>query len=177
MTATEVFNQNNGDVTRAYYAEMNERGLMGQLAVALFRAQKRSTAAKKYRGGGYRRDAYDVKNWSLFEVCRILSQGGHEIEWGWGHDDKTPGFEHVLYVELPQGQVSFHSGNRMEGPDYEKPWDGQKGMSVKRILAFCDSVAGMSNEELERFRPAEPSVISEAPISNPWDRMKQELSR
>jgi hypothetical protein len=71
MTAAEVFNQNNGDVTRAYYAEMNAKGLPGQLAVALFRAQKRSAAAKKYRGGGFRREAYDVKNWSLSEIVRI----------------------------------------------------------------------------------------------------------
>lgn len=140
MTAIEVFRQQNGDVTKAYYAEMNQKGLMGQLAVALFRAQKRSTAAKKYRGGGFRRDAYDVKNWSLSEVCRILGQEGHSITWGWGTDKHTPGFENVLYVDLPQGQVSFHSGVRLDGPDYTKPWDGQRGMSVQRILEFCDSV-------------------------------------
>lgn len=46
MKASQIFNQNNGDVTKAYYAEMNGKGFLGQLAVALFRAQKRSTAAK-----------------------------------------------------------------------------------------------------------------------------------
>jgi len=50
MNASYVFRQNNGDTTKAYYAEMNGKGFLGQLAVALFRAQKRSTAAKKYRG-------------------------------------------------------------------------------------------------------------------------------
>jgi hypothetical protein len=39
MTAIEVFTQNDGDVTKAYYADMNQRGPSGQLAVALFRAR------------------------------------------------------------------------------------------------------------------------------------------
>lgn len=99
MTAEQVFKQSDGEVTKAYYAEMNKRGLPGQLAVALFRAQKRSTAAKKYRKRAWTRDAYDVKNWSLSEVCRILNvmQAFESApRWGWKRDPKTPGFEQVL---------------------------------------------------------------------------------
>src|SRR5690348_8629085 len=40
LNASRVFNQQNGDVTRAYYEQMNRRGPLGQVAVALFRAQK-----------------------------------------------------------------------------------------------------------------------------------------
>jgi len=140
QSALDVFRQNNGDVTKAYYAEMNQRGFDGQLAVALFRAQKRSSAAKSYRGGRFRRAAYDVKNWSLSEVVRILMNHHHPICWGWGHDEKTPGFEWVLYVDLPTGQVSFHSPDRLGGPDYPGQWDGVKNASADRIIAFCDSV-------------------------------------
>ena len=41
MTALEVFNQNDGEVTKSFYAELNTYGFAGQLGVALFRAQKR----------------------------------------------------------------------------------------------------------------------------------------
>jgi hypothetical protein len=146
MDAQTVFNQQNGEVTKAYYAEMNSKGLPGQLAVALFRAQKRSTAAKKYRRGRFTRDAYDVKNWSISEVCRILdTMAAFESapQWGWKRDSKTPGYEWVLYVDLPTGQCSFHSPQRLSGPDYLKDWDGI-GMSEPRIIRYCDMVAGVA---------------------------------
>lgn len=142
LSAIEVFRQNDGDVTKDYYAHMNARGSMGQLAVALFRAQKRSSAAKSYRHGRYRRAAYDVKNWSLAEVCRILKSFEHSMVWGWQRDPKTPVFDWVLYVELPTGQCSFHSAERLDGPDYQGVWDGVIGGSVTNILAFCKTVEG-----------------------------------
>jgi len=137
-----VFEQNNGDVTKEYYAEMNAKGLPGQLAVALFRAQKRSTAAKKYRGRKYKGAAYDVKNWSMSEVCRILdTMSAFEMapKRGWKQDPKTVGYEWVLYVELPTGQCSFHSAQRLNGPDYTGDWDGL-ALSIERICRYCDLV-------------------------------------
>jgi hypothetical protein len=137
-----IFNQQNGDVTKAYYAEMNARGLPGQLAVALFRAQKRSTAAKRYKGRKFTAAAYDVKNWSLSEVCRVLTtmQAFESApRWGWKRDPRTPGYEWVLYCDLPTGQCSFHSASRLSGPDYTGEWDGM-GMSRERICRYCDMV-------------------------------------
>lgn len=141
MRAEEVFNGNNGDVTKSYYSELNAKGIHGQLATALFRAQKRSTAAKRYKGRKFTRAAYDVKNWSLTEICRIC-QLTTDFIWGWKYDAKTINFEWVLYVDTPMGQVSFHSGERLEGPDYSNEWDGQR-LGRERILRFCDSVMGM----------------------------------
>ena len=142
LKASDVFHQQNGEVTKNYYAKMNSKGLPGQLAVALFRAQKRSTAAKKYRRGKFSHAAYDVKNWSLSEVCRILAvmQAFESApRWGWKRDPKTSGYEWVLYVELPTGQCSFHSPERLNGPDYGGEWDGI-GMSQERICRYCDLV-------------------------------------
>jgi hypothetical protein len=144
MTVIEVFKQNNGDVTKAWYAEMNAKGKAGELAVALFRAQKRSTAAKKYRGR-FTRDAYDVKNWSISEVVRILwspPMPFPDMEWGWAYDARAVNFEHVLYVELPGiGQCSFHSSTRLAGPDFTGVWKPIPD-SLTSILTFCDSVIG-----------------------------------
>lgn len=156
MTALEVFTQSNGDVTKAWYAEVNKLGPSGELAVALFRAQKRSTAAKKYRGRQYTSAAYDVKNWSMSEVCRILvAYPALAIKWGWKIDLATPGFEWVLYVDLPPGQCSFHSASRLQGPDYHGDWDGQH-KSAERILAFCDAVIGTQKEgKIDTANPVE----------------------
>jgi hypothetical protein len=145
VRAKDVFIQNNGDVTKAYYAELNALGLDGQLAVALFRAQKRSTAAKKYRGRQYRGAAYEVKNWSLGEICRIAALLNHR--WGWKHDPNTPGYSQVLYVDLPTGQASFHSADRLSGPDYPGDWDGQRGVCEDRICEFCDMVSNFCRPE------------------------------
>lgn len=140
-TALEVFTQNNGDVTKTYYQELEKFGSLGHIACCLFRAQKRSSRAKDYHGGRYRRAAYDVKSWSMQELCKALAQQT-SIAWGWKPDPSVPfGNEpsHVLYVDLPTGQVSFHSPERMVGPDYPGEWDGS-GKSADRIIQFCDHV-------------------------------------
>jgi len=141
MLATAVFNQNDGDVTKAYYAALAKKGYHGMLAVALFRAQKRSTAAKKYRGRGYRQAAYDVKNWSLEQVCIVLSSHNFGYSWGWQRDPATKGFEWVLYVDLPTGQCSFHSADRLNGPEYYGKWIPGDG-SVNAIIRYCDQAWG-----------------------------------
>ena len=138
MEARYVFNQNDGDVTKAYYAEMRAKGIEGCLAVALFRAQKRSTAAKRYKGRKFTRSAYDVKNWSLGEVCRILAKDVG-MNWGWKYDPRAVNFEHVLYVDLPTGQCSFHSPDRLTGPDYNGSWQPVRPSS-EVIIEYCDSI-------------------------------------
>jgi len=147
MNAAEVLGQNDGDVTKAYYADLASRGPIGRVAVALLRSQKRSARAKVYRRGKWRRAAYDVKQWSLDQLCRELAENGAVlgITYGWRQDPETvfggdPSW--VLYCDLPQGQVSFHSPSRGAGPDYAGDWDRSKA-SAEHIVAFCDSVMGM----------------------------------
>jgi len=134
--AEDVFQQSNGAVTVAYYRRLIERGPMGIIAMNLFRASKTSSRAKAYRGKRFRYASYDVKNYSIQQLCQSL---GKHLPWGWKRDPYTPGFEWVLYVDLPTGQVSFHSGSRLAGPDYHGDWDGQK-CSTERVLKFCNQV-------------------------------------
>ncbi len=145
--ASKVFHQQDGRITKAYYAELSALGPIGLVALNLFRAQKRSSRAKDYRRGKWRRAAYDVKSWSMDELCRILAEHGEAlgIKFGWKEDagvvfGSDPSF--VLYVELPQGQISFHQPHRGAGPDYPGEWDGRRGASEERIIRFCDGVSG-----------------------------------
>ena len=140
-----VYEASNGELTKALYRELDSRSIYGQLATALFRASKRSSAAKKYRGRSYRHEAYAVKSWSVSEVCRILTNLGNEFVWGWSYDEKAVGFEHTLYLDLKQGQVSFHSPDRLKGPDYPGEWDGTH-LSADRIIAFCEEVLTVQPE-------------------------------
>lgn len=71
------------------------------------------------------------------------------------NDGKALGFENVLYVEIPTGQVSFHSPVRGAGPNYTKPWDGIKMVGPERISRFINAI--MHGMPTERFAPpAEP---------------------
>jgi hypothetical protein len=169
--ARSVFDQSDGKVTTAYYAKMNAKGVLGQLAVALFRAQKRSIAAKTYRRGKWTRAAYDVKNWSLSEICRILSATESKFQWGWQRDPNTPGYEWVLYVELPTGQVSFHSASRITGPLFSGHWDG-KGLSKERILKFCDLI---DSETLQEYVDT-PSELTTAETSELMKQIDLDMS-
>lgn len=142
-----VFEGSNGDATKAYYAHLQTKGPAGIVAMNLFRAQKCSTRAKLYRGGGYKAQAYDRKEWSLGLLVDCLIEHGPalNITFGWGIDNGVfEGHKHVLYIDLPQGQVSFHGTARGKGPDYTKPWDGQRGQSPVRIIAFCDQILGLT---------------------------------
>ena len=144
--ALEVYATSDGSVTRAFYAELEKRGYIGLVAMNLFRAQKCSSRAKVYRGGvrgkgSYRGMAYKRKEWSLGELVKILGERGAElgIAFGWKADQANPYIPWVLYVDLPQGQVSFHAPNRDGGPDYPGDWD-RTHLSPDRIIQFCDSV-------------------------------------
>src|SRR5579871_3084039 len=136
-----IYQGSDGDATKALFAELRQYGMIGALAVELFRAQKASERAKVYRGGirgrgSYKGMAYDRKQWAMDNLCKALAQSCGLYEWGWGVDDKQPVHRHVLYVDLPTGQVSFHNGYRGEGPDYGKPWDGMPGQSADRVCGW-----------------------------------------
>jgi hypothetical protein len=139
--ALEIYRGSDGEATKAFYVELEAHGDPGRLAVNLFRAQKCSERAKQYRGRANKSDAYDRKNWSLQNLAELLALRAEAlgIQWGWGLDEKAVGFTHVLYIDLPQGQVSFHSAVRYQGPHYLGAWDGAVGASQMRVVQFADA--------------------------------------
>lgn len=138
--AVRAYYGSSGEVTKALYSHLETFGPAGALAVNLMRACKNSERAKVYRGGGNKGAAYDTKQWALANICRALTENDLDIKWGWRLDPKMieDGDPHcqVLYIELPTGQVSFHTDFRCEGPDYEGEWDGVKGKGADRVLRF-----------------------------------------
>ena len=143
MKAIDVYKGSDGAVTKAYYAELEKHGPAGLIAMNLFRAQKCSERAKVYKGRVYKDAAYDRKNWSMQNLVNALVEHGAAlgIRWGWGLDGQETDFAPwVLYIDLPQGQVSFHSTRFHEGPSYAGKWDGATGASPLRIVCFCDAV-------------------------------------
>jgi hypothetical protein len=140
-----IYKGSDGEATKRLYAALDACGPLGQLATALFRAQKCSERAKVYRGGGYRGKAYDRKSWSMGIVCALLTEHGEAlgIKWGWKQDGRVVFGERpswVLYVDTPEGQISFHSPNRGSGPEYAGEWDGRVGASVQRVIDLATAV-------------------------------------
>jgi hypothetical protein len=146
LEAFYVWNASDGELTREMYRCLEACGAVGKLAVALFRANKCSARAKVYRGGirgqgSYKSMAYQRKEWSMGEVCKVLL-GTSELglTWGWKKDPAEGFHSWVLYVDLPgAGQVSFHARTRGQGPDYPHEWDGKRASS-ERICQFCNDV-------------------------------------
>lgn len=136
VDVVKVYQGSDGDATRALHARLEELGDAGRIGAYLVRAQKASERAKVYRGGGYRRQAYDRKEWALGELCAVLQADAAGLTWGWGEDPDQPVYRHVLYVDLPTGQVSFHAAHRGAGPDYAGAWDGRPGQAPDRILRW-----------------------------------------
>ena len=131
-----IYDGSDADRTGALYAELEAKGPIGVIATNLFRAQKASARAKAYRGRGYKGAAYDKKQWSMNNLCDALAAHGGGLRWGWGIDPVQAVHCHVLYVDLPTGQVSFHSGWRSLGPDYPGEWDGRRDASPDRIVRW-----------------------------------------
>ncbi len=148
-TVREIYDGSDGAATTAYYARLKSMGTAGEVGMNLFRAQKSSARAKVYRGGvktgnGKRRFkdmAYERKEWSMSNLCDILDKEAHDlgIPYGWKKDPHALMYKWVFYVDIPTGQVSFHTATRGKGPDYFGEWDGV-GMSAERIMAFCDAL-------------------------------------
>lgn len=150
MNPAEIYAGSNGELTKQLYATLETLGPRGVIALNLFRAQKASARAKVYRGGirgqgSFKRMAYDKKSWSIDLLCGVLqlhALPGDGLTWGWKQDPDVLFGERpswVLYVDLPEGQVSFHSPTRGAGPDYLGDWDGS-GLSEQRIIAFVSRV-------------------------------------
>ena len=146
--ARTVFDGSDGTATRLFCTKLERSGLLGRIAAQLFRVQKASSRAKKYRGGIQRSDgtrqsysdlAYERKDACIERLCDLLEANFCGLNWGWKEDPKESFAKNVLYVELPTGQVSFHAITRHAGPDFEGDWDGTD-LSVKRIVEFCQSV-------------------------------------
>lgn len=139
-TALEVFVGSDGNKTQALYTHLQGLGPAGIVATNLFRACKASGRAKTYRGK-YKGLAYDKKNWSLQNLCRILEEHGEAlgIRHGWKIDPAQAKHRWVLYIDLPNGQCSFHSETRHTTRDYAGEWD-QQSRSDQRIVAWTQSI-------------------------------------
>ncbi len=152
----EIYRASNAASTKSLYLLLRECGAEGLLAIELLRASKSSERAKVYRGsagarGSYRSLAYERKQTAMNDLCRMLSTACL-FGWGWGIYDAQPVHRHVLYADLPTGQVSFHTG---DGPDYGKSWDGMPGQSAPRICAWAAQLlvpvmARLDNKEAVR---------------------------
>lgn len=153
-----VYKGSDGRATKAMYDELEKRGPAGIIAVNLFRAQKTSKRAKVYRGGNghgsYRQQSYERKDWSIGNLCRALTAHAEPlgIVWGWGYDAKAVNFEHVLYVNLPTGQCSFHQHARGDGPDFSGAWDNKED-SASRIMRWCARLLAAKPQPVSRCRP------------------------
>lgn len=146
MTARQAFEGSDASNTREYLKRVQREGVMGAIAADLFRCQKASTRAKSYRGSSVAR-AYARKGAAMADLCRRLASSA-VLRWGWKADLGNGFAPWVLYVDLPNGQVSFHALGRGDGPDYPGNWD-QQHMSEERILAFCDLVSPPAVSPLE----------------------------
>lgn len=145
--SSSVFQGSDSACTRKFLTHLEKQGQPGRIAAALFRAQKASSKAKLYSGGiersngefqSFRTLSYEKKSRSLKELCSLLLIDSAGIEWGWGRDDENARAPHVLYVDLPSGQVRFHTAERFAGPDYPAAQDGERA-SEARIITYCDS--------------------------------------
>jgi hypothetical protein len=138
----DIFAASDADATRALYAALERRGPVGAIAMNLLRAQKASDRAKVYRGRRFVDAAYDKKAWSMAQLAAALAAApAWMFLWGWKLDPLPPPMiPWVLYVDLPTGQVSFHARARGLGPDYAREWDGSRGQSADRIIAWAQDV-------------------------------------
>ena len=133
-----VYEGSDGNATTTLYKSLESFGPAGFVALNLFRANKCSQRAKVYRGRRFKDSAYDRKQWSMNNLCGALGEHATSlgIVWGWGQDTEQVYHNWVLYVEIPTGQVSFHTDHRGSGPDYPKPWDGIRNVSPQRVCMW-----------------------------------------
>lgn len=137
MDALAIYLGSDGKQTMALYARLEALGPMGVVAMNVFRAQKCSERAKSY-SRRYRNEAYGRKTWSMGLLATAMA--GTAMPWGWKEDPTQEFHRWVLYVELPTGQVSFHTDTRGQGPDYAGEWDQQRGVAAVRVCKWVQTL-------------------------------------
>lgn len=137
-TVVRIYSGSNGSATLELYGTLTALGPRGVIALNLFRACKTSERAKGYRRRAHREASYETKGWALDNLCKELATHGVAlgIVWGWGYDRSAVCFEHVLYVDIPTGQCSFHNQERLAGADYPSQWDRMRGATSDRIIRW-----------------------------------------
>jgi hypothetical protein len=152
-----VYEGSDGAATVALYTRLHGLGPAGDVAVELLRAQKSSARAKVYRGGvrgrgSFRGMAYDRKQWALGNLATALARHAAALSlvWGWGDDRGQKLNPWVLYVELPTGQVSFHSPSKGAGPMFPGRWDAMPGASEGRVVQWVASLLSAADDEVRR---------------------------
>jgi len=135
----DAYDGSDGALTRRLLKNLEDKELHGCIAAQMFRAQKASSRAKRYKGD-YKGYAYDRKEQEIQKLCVLLAQQ-QDWPWGWQRDE-TDSFapEWLLYVDLPTGQVSWHCCQKLTGETYPGEWDRMPGTSEGRILRFCEAV-------------------------------------
>ncbi|MBK1868239.1 hypothetical protein [Taklimakanibacter albus] len=145
-----IYVGSDGAATKALYDTLDRLGPKGQIATHLFRAHKNSSKAKEYRRHG-RSAAYATKDWAITSLTNLLTMHGHQLglNWGWGVDLKQEFHRDVFYLDLPTGQVSFHTVGRGKGPDYPGTWDGVREQGSMRICKWVlnDVFVGIKADE------------------------------
>ena len=146
-----AYQGSDGTLTRRVTQALRGQGPSGELASWLFTAQKASERAKLYGGTKWRGVAYKRKAWALSKLCTFLQEhpdlavdGEVPLVWGWGRDALNRRVPFVLYLDLPTGQVSFHSTARYSGPDYDGQWDRVPQASPGRVVSFAASLLRQS---------------------------------
>ena len=146
ISVQAIYYGSDGAATRQLLRRLEKTGTLGSIAAQLFRAQKTSRRAKSYRGGirhgsgtftSYSDLSYETKDRAICGLCSLLRIDPCGLTWGWKADPSQPFAKFVVYVDLPNGQCSFHLIERYAGPDYLGEWDGQ-GASEERIIEFCE---------------------------------------
>lgn len=167
----DVYEGSNGETTMALYNRLRAHGPLGEVALNLFRACKNSERAKRYRGGNgqgsYRKMAYDRKGWSIDNLVTAITKDAAGIPFGWGRDPQAIGFESVLYLDLPDGQVSFHCPARGQGPDYPGVWDGKAGVAPIRICKLIERI--FNGQRLD------PPIVDNPAFTAEYDRLAEGL--
>jgi hypothetical protein len=157
-SVAEVIEGSDATATKALNRALEAVGPLGNVAHHLLAAQKNSSRAKKFRS--YADRYYDTKGTQIVALTDALQCT--ELVWGWGADPN--GFlPWVLYVDLPTGQVSFHSRARGVGPDYPGVWDGVQRASEPRIIAWAQSLL--------------PTWTYDRPIADNWTIRARKMAR
>lgn len=132
-----IYAGTDGDATRALFDELCGHGVRGRLAMHLFRAQK-CTARAAIAVGTYRDLAVGRKKWALEQLADCLRNEATYL-FGWAVDPEDPRLPWVLIVDLPNGQVRFHTAVKGNGPPYPGEWEGSDEQTLERVLAFVNA--------------------------------------
>jgi hypothetical protein len=141
----------------------------------LFNANK---GAKNVYNKGLQNRCYDRKDDFLNKAISLAKHINLEFfSWGCKLDEDCPHYEVVVYFQIGEEQVSFHTKTIQSAPEFPFDWNGEVNEIFPFSINYVKKLAKKHGLDPTKLKEYESRPFKEPPEYEYWESTEREYSR